>query len=137
MFMPPAGCTKTGYKDDWQEESSAYHRQQCSGVHDWEDNVRTSIYDSISPRRRAPSFFWICGFRLVWLNLGNVSILLFCINDQATNDFNYTNETTELLLFCYISIGLPQTLRNRWKHRSSIQVLFKTLFMIIYSLFNS
>lgn len=33
LFMPPAVCTKTGYKDDWQEESPAHHRQQCSGVH--------------------------------------------------------------------------------------------------------
>lgn len=80
--MPPAVCTKTGYKDDWQEESPAYHRQQCSGVHNWEDNVRTSIYGtSIRPQKGATNFFWICGFRLVWLTLGNVRS--FCINEAA------------------------------------------------------
>lgn len=55
LFMPPAVCTNTGYKDDWQEERPAYHRQQCSGVHNWEDNVRTSVYGSIKPQSSSES----------------------------------------------------------------------------------
>ncbi len=49
--------------------------------------------------------------------------------------FNYTNETTELLFFCYKYWS--HTIFKKQMKTSSIHELFKTLFMIIYSLFNS